>query len=227
MSMAGFFVTGTDTGCGKTEVTLGLMQKLQQGGSSVLGMKPVASGAEETEAGLRNEDALRIQAQSSIEIPYAEINPFAYQSAIAPHVAAHRAERPIVIEEIVQGCERLGERADRVLVEGVGGWHVPLGDDITLADLAMALNLPVVLVVGLRLGCLNHALMTAECMLNAGVIFAGWVANHIDPEMEAREENLATLRQWLPAPCLGVIPYLPDPDPRVIAGYLNETLNDG
>ncbi|MEJ2611590.1 MAG: dethiobiotin synthase [Candidatus Thiodiazotropha sp.] len=222
--MAGLFITGTDTDCGKTAVTLGLMYKLQQQGEVVLGMKPVASGAQMTEVGLRNNDALRIQEQASIEIPYSEVNPFVYQSAIAPHLAARQVEMPILIDDIVDGCEQMQEQADWVLVEGVGGWHVPLGDDVTLADLCRSLNLPVILVVGMRLGCINHALMSAECMLNAGVNFAGWIANHRDSKMLASEENLETLRIWLPAPCLGEIPSLMTPSPQNIAEYLTEQL---
>ncbi|MCU7861151.1 MAG: dethiobiotin synthase, partial [Candidatus Thiodiazotropha sp. (ex Lucinoma kastoroae)] len=205
---SGLFVTGTDTGCGKTEVTLGLMHKLQQQGECVLGMKPVASGADPTEQGLRNQDALRIQHQCTLETPYSEVNPFAYQAPIAPHLAARASDRPIRLDEIQQGYDHLQAISNRVIVEGVGGWHVPLGDDVTLADLARSLDLPMIMVVGLRLGCINHALMTAECMLNSGVRFVGWVANQIDPTMQAVAENLATLQAWLPAPCLGVNPYL-------------------
>ncbi|MET0006253.1 MAG: dethiobiotin synthase [Candidatus Thiodiazotropha sp. 6PLUC9] len=222
--MVGLFITGTDTGCGKTEVTLGLMQKLQRKGNIVLGMKPIASGADKTQDGLRNEDALRIQAQSSLELPYESVNPFAYQPPIAPHLAASQAANPIDLEVILEGYRALQNRADRVVVEGVGGWHVPLGEQDTLADLARGLALPVVMVVGMRLGCLNHALMTAECMLNAGVTFAGWVANQVDPEMSALDENLATLRAWLPAPCLGEIPYLSNPQAEAIAKYLSDDL---
>ncbi|MCG7960147.1 MAG: dethiobiotin synthase [Candidatus Thiodiazotropha taylori] len=224
--MAGLFITGTDTGCGKTEVTLGLMHKLQQRGEQVVGMKPIASGAADTDQGLRNEDALRIQAQSGLELPYQQVNPFVFQPAIAPHLAAFQTGESIHISDIVDGYQSLAEGAEHVLVEGVGGWHVPLGDQDTLADLARALELPVVMVVGMRLGCLNHALMTAECMLNAGVTFAGWVANQVEPEMAAREENLATLRTWLPAPCLGEIPYLEAANPEVVAGYLSDLLCD-
>jgi dethiobiotin synthetase len=224
--MVGLFITGTDTGCGKTRVALGMMQKLQQQGNTVLGMKPIASGAEMTQQGLRNEDAVRIRSQASIEVPYELINPYVYEPAIAPHLAAAQVEKPILIEEILQEYQRLSNQADQVLIEGVGGWHVPLGEHDTLADLARALNLPVVMVVGLRLGCLNHALMTAECMLNAGVTFAGWIANQTEQKMPAREENLATLQAWLPAPCLGDIPYLPDPGPQTIASYLSGHLSE-
>jgi dethiobiotin synthetase len=224
--MCGLFITGTDTGCGKTEVTLGLMEKFQQQGGTVLGMKPIASGAAMTPQGLCNEDALRIQVQASLDLPYEEINPFVFEPAIAPHLAALQAGEVIDIEEILLKFNELSGRSDRVLVEGVGGWHVPLGEHATLADLARGLDLPVVMVVGMRLGCLNHALMTAECMLNAGVTFAGWVATQIDPQMPAWKENIATLQAWLPAPCLGEIPHLPEPDPQSIAQYLSDELND-
>ncbi|MEW8369952.1 MAG: dethiobiotin synthase [Candidatus Thiodiazotropha sp.] len=220
----GLFVTGTDTGCGKTEVTLGMMDNLQQQGETVLGMKPIASGAVVTDEGLRNEDALRIQGQGSLHIPYASVNPLAYQPPIAPHLAAKACGEPIRLDEILQGYDRLREIADRVVVEGVGGWHVPLGEGVTLADLARALDLPVILVVGIRLGCINHALMTAECMLNSGVRFEGWVANLIDPDMLAMDDNILTLQAWLPAPCLGEIPYLEAPTPERIAGYLDGPL---
>ncbi len=224
--MGGLFITGTDTGCGKTEVTLGVMSSLQQRGETVLGMKPVATGALATEDGLRNEDALRIQAQCSLEIPYSALNPLLYQPPIAPHLAARAAGQPIRLDEILQGYERLRKLADRVVVEGIGGWHVPLGEGTTLADLARTLDLPMILVVGIRLGCINHALMTAECMLNSGVRFEGWVANRVDPEMLAAEDNILTLQAWLPAPCLGVVPYLESPTPELIASYLDGPLLD-
>jgi dethiobiotin synthetase len=215
-----YFVTGTDTGCGKTEVTLGLMSGLQQQGCSVAGMKPVASGARQIGLALYNADALRIQHQASFEVPYSEVNPFVYQPAIAPHLAAKRNGQSIVVNEIQKIFQRLDKRADHVLVEGVGGWHVPLGDNTTVADLALALNLPVILVVGIRLGCLNHALLTAESILHTGACFAGWVANHLDPEMMAADDNFVTLKNWLPAPCLGEVPYLSKPAPEIVAEYL-------
>ncbi|MCU7933684.1 MAG: dethiobiotin synthase [Candidatus Thiodiazotropha sp. (ex Dulcina madagascariensis)] len=218
------FVAGTDTGCGKTEITLGLMHRLQRQGECVLGMKPVASGARITADGVCNEDAQRIQAQSSLHIPYAEVNPFVYESPIAPHLAARASGRPILLDDIRQGVCRLQDRADRVIVEGVGGWRVPLGDDFTLADLARKLNLPVVLVVGVRLGCINHALLTVESMLDDGVQLAGWVANQVDPRMLAPAENIATLRTWLPAPCIGEIPYLRQPTAATVATYLDGSI---
>ena len=218
---AGLFITGTDTGCGKTEITLGLMQALQQRGERVLGMKPVASGALETAEGLRNEDALRIQAQCSEELPYAQINPFAYEPPVAPHLAAEASGDPIDLELICTECKRLGEKADRLIVEGVGGWLVPLTGEATVADLSIRLDLPVILVVGLRLGCLNHALLTDAAMRQSGARIAGWVGNQVEPAMASLEGNLASLRERLPAPCLGVVPWLDDPSPEVISRYLD------
>ncbi|MEW8683540.1 MAG: dethiobiotin synthase, partial [Candidatus Thiodiazotropha endolucinida] len=154
------------------------------------------------------------------------VNPLVYQPPIAPHLAAMAKGQPIRLDEIMQGYNQLQEMADRVVVEGVGGWHVPLGDSITLADLVRTLDLPVILVVGIRLGCLNHALMTAECMLNSGVPFKGWVANLIDPQMQALEENIITLQSWLPAPCLGEVPRLESPTPDRVAEYLDGPLLD-
>ncbi len=217
----GLFITGTDTGCGKTEITLGLMQALQQRGERVLGMKPVASGAEPTREGLRNEDALRIQAQCSLPVPYERVNPFAYEPPIAPHLAAEAAARAIDREAIVTGYRWLADRAERVLVEGVGGWQVPLDGHTTVADLAQRLGLPIILVVGLRLGCINHALLTAESIRHGGAKLMGWVANRVDPQMAAPEGNLETLRTRLPAPCLGVVPWLERPSPEAVAACLD------
>jgi len=217
----GFFISGTDTGCGKTEITLGLMHALQQRGERVLGMKPVASGAEPTREGLRNEDALRIQARCSLPTPYERVNPFAYEPPIAPHLAAEAAGRPILLEAVVAGYRGLAERADRVVVEGVGGWLVPLDASRTVADLALRLGLPVILVVGLRLGCINHALLTAESIRNHGASLRGWVANRVEPQMAAYDGNLETLRTRLSAPCLGVVPWLESPSPEAVAACLD------
>jgi dethiobiotin synthetase len=215
------FITGTDTGCGKTEITLGLMQALQLRGESVLGMKPVASGAQLTDAGLRNEDALRIQAQCSGDLSYEQVNPFAYEPPIAPHLAAETCGRPIELERIEVDCRRLAEKTDQLIVEGVGGWLVPLTDDATVADLATQLQMTVILVVGLRLGCLNHALLTEAVMRRQGVPLLGWVANQVEPGMVSLEGNLANLRERLNVPCLGVVPWLGDPSPEAVARYLD------
>jgi dethiobiotin synthetase len=217
----GIFITGTDTGCGKTAVTLGLMQSLQASGETVLGMKPVASGALQTPAGLRNEDALLIQCQCSGEIPYEWVNPFAYEPPIAPHLAAEEAHRPIGIQAIVEGFTRLSAMADKVVVEGVGGWSVPLNDTDTVADLACQLKLPVILVVGMRLGCINHALLSEASIRQRGAHLVGWVANQVEPEMAAYDGNLSTLRKRLSVPCLGEIPWLAQPLPKQVSGYLD------
>lgn len=226
----GLFITGTDTGCGKTGITLGLMQALQRRGERVLGMKPVASGAEPTPAGLRNEDALRIQAQCSGGLAYAQVNPFAYAPPIAPHLAAEAAGRPIDLSLIAEQYRQLAEQADRVIVEGVGGWSVPLDRGTqTVADLALRLELPVILVVGLRLGCINHALLTETAIRHSGARLLGWVANQVEPGMASLEGNLQTLRERLSVPCLGVVPWLEAPSPESVSGYLamDSLLNPG
>jgi dethiobiotin synthetase len=221
MVSKGLFITGTDTGCGKTGVTLGLMRALQQRGERVVGMKPVASGAEPTSDGLRNEDALSIQVQSSCELPYDWVNPFAYEPPIAPHLAAESAGRPIDLSLIAEAYQRLATMADRVMVEGVGGWSVPLDTgQATVADLALQLELPVVMVVGLRLGCINHALLTQAAIRQSGAELLGWVANQVEPQMASFEGNLRTLRERLSVPCLGVVPWLDDPSPAALTGYL-------
>jgi dethiobiotin synthetase len=220
----GLFITGTDTGCGKTEITLGLMQALQQRGERVLGMKPIASGAVLSAGGLRNEDARRIQAQCSSDLAYDLVNPFAYEPPIAPHLAAEADGRPINLSQIADIYLSLTGMADRVVVEGVGGWSVPLdGRNASLEDLVLRLELPVVLVVGLRLGCINHALLTEAAIDRCGARLAGWVANQVDAQMASREGNLRTLRERLSAPCLGVVPWLECPSPAAVGEYLNIT----
>jgi dethiobiotin synthetase len=183
-------------------------------------MKPVASGSEPRGCGLRNQDALRLQAQGSLAQPYQRINPYAFEPPVAPHLAANRAGRPIELARIQASYHELAAAAERVIVEGVGGWRVPLGAGLDVAGLARALGLPVVLVVGLRLGSLNHALLSAEAILAAGCALAGWVANRVDPEMLLPEENLATLAAHLPAPCLGQVPWMPRPQPEAVAAAL-------
>jgi dethiobiotin synthetase len=217
----GFFITGTDTECGKTEVTLGLMQLLQSEGHTVLGMKPIASGADVTEQGLRNEDALRIQRQASELIPYDQVNPFAFEPPMAPHLAAREAGAEIDLDRIVLAYHQLADPRKLVMVEGVGGWRVPLGPQGAVSDLAAKLDLPVVLVVGLKLGCINHAILTAESILFRGLKLAGWVANTADPEMLAPGGNLDTLRELIEAPLLGVVPRLDQVTPAAVAQFLD------
>ncbi|MFB1489030.1 MULTISPECIES: dethiobiotin synthase [unclassified Thiocapsa] len=224
--MHGLFVTGTDTGCGKTEISLGLMAALQATGQSVLGMKPVASGCAGGPDGLRNDDAVRLRAQGSSEAPYGVVNPYAFEPAIAPHIAAGQAGVEIGLPTIEQAYRALAGEADQVVVEGVGGWRVPLGPQLFLSDIPKALGLPVILVVGLRLGCINHTLLTVESIQCTGGVLVGWVGNQVDPTMLSRDANLATLAALIDAPCLGVLPWLEEPTPSELAGYLHPELID-
>ena len=206
----GYFVTGTDTGVGKTRVSLGLMRLLQSQGHVVTGMKPVASGCDSTQAGLVSSDALRLQAQASFTVPYHQVNPYAFEAAIAPHLAARALGIKIEIEVIKAALASVTEAADRVVVEGVGGWMVPISATRTMADVAAAVGLPVVLVVAVRLGCLNHALLTAAAIEAADVQFGGWVANRLDPACDAADETVTALRERLAAPFLGELDYAAD-----------------
>jgi dethiobiotin synthetase len=206
---AGYFVTGTDTGVGKTLVTLGLMRHLQDRGRRVVAMKPVASGCRHTTQGLRNADALLLQQQGSQSLEYHQVNPYAFEPAIAPHLAAAEAGGRIELAAIRTGFERLAAQADQVCVEGIGGWLVPLNEAQTVADLAAELGLGVILVVAIRLGCLNHALLTQVAIAAAGLHFAGWVANQPSPGFERAGDIIGALRSRLAAPLLGAVPFLP------------------
>jgi dethiobiotin synthetase len=212
-----WFITGTDTGVGKTTVACALLQAWRERGETVVGMKPVASGCRSTPAGLRSDDALALAALNSIECPYGDINPYAFGPAIAPHLAAKAVGTDISLPAIAHAYERMASRATVVLVEGVGGWRVPLNTHETAADLAVLLRLPIILVVGMRLGCINHALLTAESIRHAGSTMAGWLASAIDPAMESFDDNVETLRDQLRAPLLGVIPFLRTPNPTTVA----------
>jgi len=209
--MAGLFVTGTDTDVGKTHVAVGLMAALRQRGLRVAAMKPVSAGCEwvdeEGERGLRNDDALQLSAQSSLAIPYRTLNPYAFEPAIAPHIAAQQVGVSMRLDVLQRACAEIEARAELVVVEGAGGWLVPVNARETLADLAVALGFPVVLVVGVRLGCISHALLSAESIRARGLTLAGWVANEISPQAACIEENIAALSQRLPAPLLGRVPF--------------------
>lgn len=219
--IGGVFVTGTDTDCGKTVVACGLVAALRARGLRVGVMKPVAAGGEETPEGLRNQDALNLLAAAGCDLPYAIVNPCVYAPPIAPHIAAAQAGEAIRFAPLRDAFERVRAASDVVVVEGAGGWRLPLGPDGDLADLAAALGLPMVLVVGLRLGCLNHALLTAESIARVGCRLAGWVGNVVDPQMAALEHNLATLQERLPAPCLGIVPRLGEVSPAAVAARLD------
>jgi dethiobiotin synthetase len=219
--MKGWFVTGTDTGVGKTWVSVALMHALRERGVSVLGMKPVAAGCTPTLEGLRNEDALMLLEAASFAVPYGEVNPYALEAPVAPHIAAQQVGVMVDLDTLSATAQRLAGQADRLVVEGVGGWRVPLSDRADVAGLAIHLGLPVILVVGLRLGCLNHALLTAEAIAHAGVPLAGWVANLVDPHMASVAENVQDLMLRLPAPLLGVMPHMHGRPPRLAAPALN------
>ena len=216
MAFDGCFVTGTDTGVGKTLVSAGLLHRLAGHHARVVGMKPLAAGLVLEGGAWVSEDALALRGASSVSVPSDLDCPVALPEPLSPHLAAARAGRRVEVSELVAAHRRLQTLADVVLVEGAGGWRVPLNDTETLADLAVALALPVVLVVGMRLGCLNHALLTAEAIRARGLRLAGWVANGIDPEFERAEANLATLRARLVAPLLAAIPWSPDADARTV-----------
>ena len=204
----GYFITGTDTGIGKTLVSTLLIQHFIAQGEKVIGMKPMASGATLYDGQLQNEDARTLLNASNVATSYELINPYCFAPAIAPHIAAARSQTIISLAHILDCYAQLATLADRIIIEGVGGWRVPIDDQHDVADLALALNLPVILVVGMRLGCLNHAVLSAEAILASGCKLIGWVANEVDPEMPAFEENLATLTSKIHQPCLAVIPNL-------------------
>lgn len=218
----GVFITGTDTGVGKSVASATLLAALNAGGHRAVGMKPVASGCIETPQGLRNEDAELLIAHSAGAPDYALVNPVALSEAIAPHLAARHAGVEVRLDAIVAAFAALSTNSDFVVVEGAGGWMVPLSNTLTQADLPRALDLPVILVVGLRLGCINHAQLSARAIVGDGCKLAGWIANRIDPQMGCAEENLATLRALLPAPCLGVLPHVSAPDPSALAMHLRD-----
>ncbi len=204
-----FLVTGTDTGVGKTYACAAFLARGRREGLSTAGLKPVASGCERTPQGLRSEDALRLAAEATVTLPYAVLNPLAFEPPIAPHIAAARAGAAIDFTTVADTLTRARAAADLVVVEGVGGWLVPLGDRTTVADLAVHLDLPVVLVVGLRLGCLSHALLTAESIRARGLPLVGWAASVLDPGMPALEDNIRSLVRRMGAPLLGCLPYAP------------------
>lgn len=222
MAKKSFFVTGTDTGVGKTLVSAAILELAAAKGLRTLGMKPIASGCEATPDGLRNEDALALMKAMTESIAYEQVNPIALEPAIAPHVAAAQAGRQVTAERLVGFCRGLQMRpADLLLVEGAGGWRVPLNDRETYSAMPASLQMPVILVVPLRLGCINHAMLTAEAIRRDGLVVAGWVANRPDPQpMECEKETLTYLQSHLGAHCLGVLPWQADPDPVALSKNL-------
>ncbi|MGK6305623.1 dethiobiotin synthase [Variovorax sp. DT-64] len=215
------FVTGTDTGVGKTLVSSAMLSSLAASGLRAVGMKPVAAGLELIDGTWRNEDIEQLQAAGNVDAPLALRCPYVLRAPMSPHLAAQEEGLRIALQPLLSAYEQLAGQADAVIVEGVGGFRVPLADDFDSADLAVALGLPVVLVVGLRLGCLNHALLTAEAIRARGLVLAGWVGSVIDPQMLSLEANIETLRARLDAPLLGVVPHLATPEAAQAARHLD------
>ena len=217
------FITGTDTGVGKTRIAAGLCRAVAARGTRVAAMKPVASGCTLTPQGLRNDDALALLAAINVRARYDEVNPYAFAPAIAPHIAAREAGVDIDFSVLDRAYERLRMQSQVLIVEGAGGWQAPLDDTRSFADLAARWQMDVVLVVGMRLGCLNHALLTAESIERRGLRLGGWVANSIDPEFERLAENISSLKNRISAPCLGFFSFEPQapPDSAVLALAVN------
>lgn len=214
-----WFVTGTDTEVGKTAISCALLHAAAARGLRTAAVKPVAAGCDE--AG-HNEDALALQAAMTEALPYAQVNPVALAPPLAPHIAAAQAGKRLQVSRLAGVCRGVATGpADFVLVEGAGGWRVPLNERETLADLARELGLGVILVVGMRLGCINHALLTAEAVSRDGLPLAGWVANQCGERMSSHRENVETLRRWLPAPLLGELPHLTPFDALKASEYLD------
>lgn len=220
------FITGTDTDAGKTFVSTMLLYKAQSLGLSSFGLKPIAAGCHwSTEQNLEgqwhNDDALLLQAASNIKKSYTTHNPVAFPQAIAPHIAAELNQASLTLTNLLDRCKPgLEVRADLHLIEGAGGWLVPIDKNNTLADFAQQLNHDVILVVGMKLGCINHALLTQQLILASNLNFTGWVANHIDADMSEQDANVLYLEQHIQAPCLGRIPFSPNIHPRDLLEHI-------
>ena len=213
-------MTATDTDAGKSWISAALLYQFNKIGIESVGMKPIASGSENTAEGLRNRDALLLLKYSATGYTYKDINHYTYAPAIAPHIAAEQIGVAISIETILKNFKKLQSHSELVVVEGVGGWMVPINRRQRIADLALALGLPVVVIVGLRLGSINHALLTIEAIKESGIPLMGWVGNCIDSEMEVQSENIQTLKDLVNIPCLGIVPHLDYFDPNLIAKHL-------
>jgi dethiobiotin synthetase len=218
----GFFVTGTDTGVGKTLISSALVHHFAISGYSAVGLKPVAAGCAWSDGRLLSEDVVQLRAASNVVLPLEVTNPYAFEPPLAPHVAAEMAGQSIEMAPILQAFAQAAAVADAVVVEGVGGFRVPLNAQEDTADLAAELGLPVILVVGMRLGCLSHALLTVESIKARNLKLAGWIANTIDPQMTAFKENLQSLEKRIPATCLGVVSYQQQPDFVAVESVLRQ-----
>lgn len=222
MAKQWLFITGTDTDVGKTVVACGFLAAANQQGLRTAAIKPVAAGCEVTEQGMTNSDALQLQAAASHKLSYQQINPVALEPAIAPHIAAAEACVRLSASRLVGYCRGVSLLpVDMVIIEGAGGWRVPINSRETLADVAQELECAVIVVVGMRLGCLNHALLTMEAIRRDGLQIAGWVANILDTEMPRLQENIDTLKQSINEPCLGIVPRLDDLSPEQVATFLS------
>lgn len=204
-----YFITGTDTEIGKTYVSTFILHQLNQLGFRTIGLKPLASGSTNTQQGLKNEDALKLQKAASIKLPYELVNPFTFEPPIAPHLAAKKIGKTVCANDLIHHYHKIitNYENDYVIIEGIGGWLTPLNDKETLADWVVGLDVPVILVVGIKLGCLNHAILTWYSLQSHKINIAGWVANCIDTSALAQEENIAALKNWIKAPFLAKIPY--------------------
>jgi len=219
-----YFVTGTDTDCGKTFISTALLNRAKEKGSDTLGLKPIASGCERTESGLRNSDALSLMAESTIELDYTLVNPVSFEPAIAPHIAAAHTGIDISPESILNRLSGALEGlngSELCIIEGAGGWRLPLGEGLFLSEVVQQLSVPVILVVGVKLGCLNHAVLTQEAIKADGLKIGGWIANIVDGDTSCLEENLASLQSLMNGPCLGVVPHLQELSIETAASYLN------
>lgn len=221
ISKHALFVTGTDTEIGKTLISSALLHSYAQAGIRAAAMKPVAAGVQVRNGVRINEDIEMLRAQAGVELPLGEMTPYLWDEPVAPHIAAQKHGVTMRAEVIRQAYQAAAQRADVVIVEGVGGFCVPLSTNENMADVAVKLGLPVVMVVGLRLGCISHALLTAEAIRSRGLTLAGWVANTVDPDMPYRDANIQTLHEALLAPCLGCVPRLDTPSAELAASYLD------
>jgi len=213
-----FFITGTDTDVGKTWATIALMRYFKNKGLSVVGMKPVAAGCVWQDGQFKNEDAILMQENATFVLDYKEINPYAFELPVSPHLAARGNQ--VQLDVIEKSFYDLKDKADVVLVEGAGGWLAPLNEECDIADLAKVLQIPVIMVVAIRLGCINHARLTFNAMQNSGVQCAGWLAMCVNPEMSKQQENIATIKNKVSAPLLGVLPYTKEKDFELLAANI-------
>jgi dethiobiotin synthetase len=210
-----YFIAGTDTDAGKTKVSESLLMTAQSRGLTTLGLKPIAAGAEEIDGYQQNEDAYILTQASTLKLPYQSVNPVLLEEPMAPHIAAERENKRLGVQQLAGYCRGalMTNAAEFTLIEGAGGWRVPLNSRETLADFVKAMNLDVILVVGMKLGCLNHALLTAEAIERDGLKLEGWIANTLDPDMNGLQENIHTLQQMIRAPLVGVLPFMDEGQP--------------